>query len=1102
MVLSILFIHILGKIADAASASSTQIVAVNGVSVRVQALSSTLVRVELALPDGSFEDRATFTARNRSSFAGVPLTVDPSQPTLLKTAGWSLELGGALPPHAGAITTTCAAPMRGWKPTGKAPIVGVVATADAANKCCAACDANVGCTAWQFDQDIHAKPTGGSGLRMSTCKSDALGQQWAGIDADGAISAISSLASPKDKKPGCWQIPNCATKPGQKIIAGEGCKAVPKPGAGGCAANEAFQFHKANSSFTSTMDHLCVTKVVDTIEQQICGDPIYSTPGLQAWALTPVAGKHGVFTISLAGKPQQCLDDTPAPPKPGPPQMTNCTLFASVVAITSGGSGTTLGGAHPGTSAGGAPSAGGVAVTIRRTKDNALVWWSPAFGAVPAALDAPGPALAQPSLTAAWAIADSPRFVPPPQGAAPPPNLRLAVDAAGVSPAAPFPATSGFDVGVNSPDAYIFLLDNGMTKSRAEFVKLTGRIPILPNWAFGLWFCWYHPYTQAEKHGEMQTFLDLKLGLTVASLDRDWRDEATLLDGSFPYVLNTTLLPDFTALASFAHSNGIRFFFNDHPKYLDTGNGTGSGSAIATEVLSPAEIAFRYNGQVSMMKKGLDFWWNDCHWKWENPSLEIPNASIAVDARTWGGAVFYDVMNAYRNSLLPTLLNAKEETVISLGCSGSPHPASHRYPTQWTGDIFSNQLGAQVAYMVDAGVRWLTAYTHPDCTGHHNADTPEVYVRWIQFCALGTIFRVHSDPFNDRRPWKQGEDANTTVVPIFRAFAQMRSALLPSIASAAAQASLDGTPLVRRCDFAFPTQVEASRSDQYLFAGDETLVAPVDPWGKGTGATPIPKDNWNRSRTVWVPPGEWSDAWSGKVLTGPITVLRSAVPVNQSLVFHRHGGVVVTARASSFSRGGYENVIIEDINQIDFRDGLVLHARPLHNRESKRSSNSNAGNDRAAAAPRKITWRDATTRAPRVHSTHFALDSFAEDCVSSSSSSSSSSSHYQQHRCIRLTVEAEQRAEEAAGGGAAASGFARRWLARVYLAPGERVLGVAEVVEGDTASSFSRDWSVVREGTAAIPFRHGGQGEYGGAVVEIELPRAAAMRALEVRVAR
>ena len=64
------------------------------------------------------------------------------------------------------------------------------------------------------------------------------------------------------------------------------------------------------------------------------------------------------------------------------------------------------------------------------------------------------------------------------------------------------------------------------------------------------------------------------------------------------------------------------------------------------------------------------------------------------------------------------------------------------------------------------------------------------------------------------------------------------------------------------------------------------------------------------------------------------------------------------------------------------------------------------------------------------------------------------------------------------------------------------MLGVAEVVEGDTASSFSRDWSVVREGTAATPFRHGGQGEYGGAVVEIELPRAAAMRALEVRVAR
>ena len=40
-------------------------------------------------------------------------------------------------------------------------------------------------------------------------------------------------------------------------------------------------------------------------------------------------------------------------------------------------------------------------------------------------------------------------------------------------------------------------------------------------------------------------------------------------------------------------------------------------------VLAPAEIAFRYEGQTSIMKRGLDFWWYDCHWKRRSRVLRI-----------------------------------------------------------------------------------------------------------------------------------------------------------------------------------------------------------------------------------------------------------------------------------------------------------------------------------------------------------------------------------------------------------------------------------------------------------------------------------------------
>ena len=75
-------------------------------------------------------------------------------------------------------------------------------------------------------------------------------------------------------------------------------------------------------------------------------------------------------------------------------------------------------------------------------------------------------------------MSDAPRFVPPPQGATPPPQGTV-----------PGPL-SGYDIGNHAPDAYLFLAASGYTQMRAEFLKLTGPIPTLPAWAFGLWFCW------------------------------------------------------------------------------------------------------------------------------------------------------------------------------------------------------------------------------------------------------------------------------------------------------------------------------------------------------------------------------------------------------------------------------------------------------------------------------------------------------------------------------------------------------------------------------------------------------------------------------------
>eukprot|EP01052_Picozoa_sp_SAG31_P006119 SAG31_NODE_278_length_18608_cov_10.304284_11_plen_452_part_00 len=245
-------------------------------------------------------------------------------------------------------------------------------------------------------------------------------------------------------------------------------------------------------------------------------------------------------------------------------------------------------------------------------------------------------------------------------------------------------------------------------------------------------------------------------------------------------------------------------------------------------------------------------------------------------------------------------------TPFQMGCAESKHPTSHRYSVHWTGDIFSEDLIGSVKDTILGGIEGFKPYVHPDCTAHHNYDEPEVYVRWIQFCSLSNVFRVHSDPFNDRRPWSfgnaTGNATNDPTEAIFRNFSHMRLQLLPMLASAAVKAALDGTPLVQRLDFAFPREPEALRLDQYLFL-DTMLVAPVNPFVNGskpwtdgqTGKDPKIPGSFNRSRDVWIPPGDWQDAYSGTIVTGPKVISRVAVPLEQTVLYHKRPSLAVTA---------------------------------------------------------------------------------------------------------------------------------------------------------------------------------------------------------------
>ena len=72
----------------------------------------------------------------------------------------------------------------------------------------------------------------------------------------------------------------------------------------------------------------------------------------------------------------------------------------------------------------------------------------------------------------------------------------------------------------------------------------------------------------------------------------------------------------------------------------------------------------------------------------------------------------------------------------------------------------------------------------------------------------------------------------------------------------------------------------SSSSTQYIFLND-TLVAPI--WTTSTNVS---------TRSVWVPPGHWEDAWSGSIVTGPRTI-EATQPYEKQPMWHRRGGLTV-----------------------------------------------------------------------------------------------------------------------------------------------------------------------------------------------------------------
>ena len=437
-------------------------------------------------------------------------------------------------------------------------------------------------------------------------------------------------------------------------------------------------------------------------------------------------------------------------------------------------------------------------------------------------------------------------------------------------------------------DWYFFGYGHDYKKALGDFVKVAGRIPLPPRFAFGTWWSRYWAYTDEEFKELVEGFRSHSVPLDVLVIDMDWhptfgvkwwenkKDPSGHTLGWTGYTWNPLYFPDPTRFLSWVHEQGLKTTLNMHPasgvqpfekQYPEMARAMGIDPATKQYVkfdIADKKFATNYMNILHhpFEKQGVDFFWLD--WQQE------PNTSIPGLNNTWW-LNYVHFTDMEREGKRPLIYHR-------WGGLGN-----HRYQIGFSGDTISvwDSLAFQPYFTATAANVGYGYWSH-DIGGHMPGTvSPELYTRWIQFGVFSPILRTHTtkNPDSERRIWAYPEP----YADIMRDAYKLRYSLIPYIYTAAREAYDTGISILRPMYYDYPEAAEAyDYKDEYMF-GDSLLVAPV--------TAPLASESELAAKSIWLPPGEWIEVFTGTRLKGPAKLERKYA-LDDIPVFIKAGAII------------------------------------------------------------------------------------------------------------------------------------------------------------------------------------------------------------------
>jgi alpha-D-xyloside xylohydrolase len=460
---------------------------------------------------------------------------------------------------------------------------------------------------------------------------------------------------------------------------------------------------------------------------------------------------------------------------------------------------------------------------------------------------------------------------------------------------------------------YYFVYGPRLDEVVAGYRELTGRAPLMPRWALGLWQSRERYKTQQESLDTLAEFR--RRGIPLDTIVQDWLywkddqwgshafDETRFPDPAgwireiherYHARLMISVWPKFyTTTENFRIMNAKGFLYPETLK-RPTRDWLGHVHAFYDAFNAPARRLFWDMMNRALFSKGVDAWWMDA----TEPELVGEGTPGALKAAMHPTALGSGarMANAYALVSSQAVYEGQREAdpdkrVFIL--TRSSFAGAQRYAAAtWSGDVSSDwtSLAKQIPAGLNmslSGIPWWTTdiggFAVPQKWSGQNPgpedveEWRELVTRWFQYGTLCPLTRVHGQP-PFREMWLFG-DEDDRAYRTQLAFDKLRYRMLPYNYSLAADVTRRHRTVMRPLvmDFgADPKTLEIT--DEYMF-GPALLVNPVTRRGATT-------------RVVYLPRGaDWFDFWTGSWTAGGQT-LDAPAPLESLPLYVRAGSIL------------------------------------------------------------------------------------------------------------------------------------------------------------------------------------------------------------------